>query len=313
MASTKFIEGVGGKLADRWVAALFTPAFVFWFGGGLAALQRLGWDKTFQRVADLENPQPLLVAALALLVVAASGFVAQQFEFTVVRLLEGYWPDWCRPLYRWGVRQQKQRFKRLDRQYQDFNRKGLAMLTPEERQEYIQVDLQLAQFPDNGRLLPTRLGNILRSAEDRCAQKYGLDAIICWPRLWLVLPDGAKAELTQARNALDLNARLWLWSLLFVVWFLVLKVSWLWLLGLLVLWVGCLWLAQRWILQAAQVYGELLESAFDLYRFQLYEALRWPLPTHPAKEQELGRRLTIYLMQGYRSDRVSPAFVVPKS
>jgi hypothetical protein len=55
--------------------------------------------------------------------------------------------------------------------------KDLATLTPEERQDYIASwTCSYRSFPDAGRLLPMRLGNILRSAEDRCALKYGLDA-----------------------------------------------------------------------------------------------------------------------------------------
>lgn len=59
-----------------------------------------------------------------------------------------------------------------------------------------------------------------------------------------------------------------------------------------------MWLAHRWMIQAAQVYGVLLESAFDLYRFQLYKALHWPLPKTPAEEKGLGQKLTDYLWHG---------------
>jgi hypothetical protein len=226
MTSAKFLEGFSGGLADRWLGTLFTPAFVFWLGGGLAALQKFSWQAFEDFFTNLPEPLPIGLGVLALLVVAASGFVAQQFEFTVIRLLEGYWPRWCRPLSRYLVKRQKQRYKQLDQQWQDFNLRGLATLTPEERQDYIQIDLQLLEFPDAGRLLPTRLGNILRSAEDRCAQKYGLDAVICWPRLWLVLPEEVKAELSAARSNLNLNARLWLWSLLFLLWSPIFEVWW---------------------------------------------------------------------------------------
>ena len=40
---TKFLESLGGKLAERWLSTILTPAFIFW-GGGLGAwIYRHGW------------------------------------------------------------------------------------------------------------------------------------------------------------------------------------------------------------------------------------------------------------------------------
>ena len=305
MASAKFLEGFSGGLADEWIKTLFTPAFVFWLGGGLAALQRHGWDAAVTEFQKLQEPLPLMLGILVLLTVAASGFVVQQFDFTVLRLLEGYWPEWLNPLTNRLVQGQRRRFKRLDQQLQALNRQGLTTLTPQEREAYIQADLDLGEFPELGRLLPTRLGNMLRAAEDHCAVKYGLDAIICWPRLWLLLPEATKTELSQARQHLNGTVRIWVWGMLFLIWAPLFGVWWPLLLGL-----GTAWLAHRWLIQAARVYGDLIEAAFDLYRLQLYQALRWPLPSTPAEERALGQTLTDYLWHG--SDQGSPTFTMPK-
>ena len=314
MSNAKFVEGFSGKLADRWVGSLFTPAFVFWLGGGLAYVQKVGWQCVVAFFAGLPEPLPIGLGVLALLVVSASGFVVQQFEFSVLRLLKGYWPRWCRPLIKRLARRQKRRWMMLDKRWQAFNYEGLGALTSEERQAYVQTDLQLSAYPDagrpsdkrdTGRLLPTRLGNILRSAEDRCEEKYGLDAVICWPRLWLVLPEAVKGELSAARDALNLTVRLWVWGLLFWVWAVVFWIWWPFLLG-----IGVMWLAKRWMLQAAGVYEDLLESGFDLYRFQLYESLRWPRPRIPAEERASGQGLTDYLWHG--SDQTCPRFIEKK-
>jgi hypothetical protein len=305
MASAKFLEGFSGNLADEWIKTLFTPAFVFWLGGGLAALQRWGWDAAVVEFQKLQEPLPLVLGILVLLTVAASGFVVQQFDFTVLRLLEGYWPGWLTPLAGWLVKGQRRRFKRIDQQLQTLNRRGLATLTPQEREAYIQADLDLGEFPELGRLLPTRLGNILRAAEDHCAAKYGLDAIICWPRLWLLLPEATKTELSQARQQLNGTVRIWVWGMLFLIWAPLFGIWWPLPLGL-----GTAWLAHRWLIQTARVYGDLIEAAFDLYRLQLYQAVRWPLPSTPAEERVLGQALTDYLWHG--SDQGSPTFTTPK-
>jgi hypothetical protein len=305
MASAKFLEGFSGNLADEWIKTLFTPAFVFWLGGGLAALQRWGWDAAVVEFQKLQEPLPLVLGILVLLTVAASGFVVQQFDFTVLRLLEGYWPGWLTPLAGWLVKGQRRRFKRIDQQLQTLNRQGLATLTPQEREAYIQADLDLGEFPELGRLLPTRLGNILRAAEDHCAAKYGLDAIICWPRLWLLLPEATKTELSQARQQLNGTVRIWVWGMLFLIWAPLFGIWWPLPLGL-----GTAWLAHRWLIQTARVYGDLIEAAFDLYRLQLYQAVRWPLPSTPAEERVLGQALTDYLWHG--SDQGSPTFTTPK-
>ena len=141
--------------------------------------------------------------------------------------------------------------------------------------------------------MPTRLGDILRAAERRPADKYGLDTIACWPALWLLLPAEAKTELVQARSALDNAARTWLWGALFMVW-----TPWTWLavpvaivVPALAYYVG--------ILTAATAFGELTVTAFDLYRFRLYDSLRLPRPSSPALERNQdGSRVTRLLWAG---------------
>ena len=61
--------------------------------------------------------------------------------------------------------------------------------------------------------MPTRIGNILRAAETRPYDHYGLEAVIVWPRLWLVLPDSARQELSTARASLDSSVAAVIWAL----------------------------------------------------------------------------------------------------
>ncbi len=94
--------------------------------------------------------------------------------------------------------------------------------------------------------------------------------------------------------------RLFLWSVLLLVWAFW---SWYWVIPLALL--GMAW--GYWqALDAAGVYGELLRAAFDLHRFALYKALRWPLPGNPADEHKIGQQLTYYLWRG--SEDTMPPF-----
>jgi hypothetical protein len=54
------------------------------------------------------------------------------------------------------------------------------------------------------------------------------------------------------------------------------------------------------VIHRAETFGDLVESAFDLHRWALYRALRWPLPSNPEEEYLYGTQLTEYLWRGSR-------------
>jgi hypothetical protein len=148
--------------------------------------------------------------------------------------------------------------------------------------------------------MPTKLGNILRAGEGRPSERYGLDAVVCWQRLWLLLPQAARGELQSARAALDSDVVAFSWGVLFLAWtpFTLLAIP-------IALVVAAL--AYRGAQTNAAIYSDLFEASFDLYRQDLYEAMSWPLPKSPADEQELGKQLTEYLWRG--SNQPKPSFV----
>ena len=169
---------------------------------------------------------------------------------------------------------------------------------PEIFEKQAQVDYQRHWLPSQAQfLMPTELGNILRAAELRPEAKYGLNAVVCWPHLWMLLPDHPRNDLQEARASLNTAARVWLWGLLFWVWaFFGFWTPW----ALLALPIGffTMLFAYRWSLSAARSYGDLLDAAFDLYRDELYKALRWPLPEDSESEKEMGKQLSEYLWRG---------------
>jgi hypothetical protein len=293
---TKLFEGLGDNIAKEWLSKVLLPALVFWLGGLVAVCSNpdFGWQIVEPFVGDGKNLAtfPLNRLILVAIAIAISATIVQRLELTVLRWLEGYWGQWLNPVRRWLIRRQEVDFKRAKEQ-----RKQLAerydLLTSEERDELARLQWEYKQTPKQSeRLMPTRLGNILRAFERRPLEKYGLETTICFPRLWLLLPGDVKAELGEARSRLNSIVRIWIWSVLFIGWG-----YWSW-------WaipVGAIaaWLAYNWILDAAAIYGDLLESAFDLYRNLLYKSLRLPLPKKPSEELLSGKALTDYLLRGF--------------
>jgi hypothetical protein len=334
-----FWSGLGGEFAKRWAARVLTPAFAFWAGGlaaiwwhshGLGVRAR-GWARELSATAAWPRELPGVVQGLlvvaALIVVAASALAAEQLTLPLLRFLEGYgWrPQWLRDRL---VTYRRRRYAQWAAQVgQLATRQRLGTLEPGDYLELAELEAHppkdtarlrelrkrredgldaraLAQLGRGRRILraaprqdalgmPTRLGDILRAAERRPADKYGLDTIVCWYALWLLLPPETKTELVQARSALDGAARTWLWGALFIVW-----TPWTWLalpiavvVPALAYYIG--------ILPAATLFGELTVSAFDLYRFRLYDDLCLPRPSAPGSERRQdGRRVTSILWEG---------------
>lgn len=287
---TSFWTGMSGKLAERGVAAILSPAFLFWAGGVAAAGQI---DDLAARFGDLTGAEQGAAVVGGFLLVALSGIVAQALALPTLRLLEGYWP---RPLDPLRHRLTAVRSRRLDEAGERWRALALArhtrVLSPSERDEYARLERLRQQGPTRAELrMPTRLGNVLRAAEARPGERYGLDAIVCWPRLWMVLPETARTEVGAARQALDARVEVWIWSVLFCAW--VPLAWWAAIAGIVVATA-----AYKALVSAAATYGQLVVATYDLYRAALYTALRVPLPGSLTEERAAGAALTRYLSRG---------------
>ena len=216
--SAKFLEGFSGKFAEQWTTTLLTPAFIFWAGGAIAALQKFGWQTLSAWFIPL--PEPLQIASLfgLFLTISVSAFIIQRFDLAVIRFLEGYWSGYFQWFSNVLIQQQRNRRNRIKKQLAILNDRGLDNLDSIKKSQHFQLSSQFMSFPSDDDLLPTRLGNILRAAERRPLKRYGLDTVVCWSRLWLLLPEAPRTDLTAARADLNAAARVWLWSILFMIW-----------------------------------------------------------------------------------------------
>jgi hypothetical protein len=299
----KFWEGLGNGLADKFLSRLFTPALLFWAAGAAAWLfsnlgpggAGRGLTLVGEAAAALERlsgPLQLAVLVGAAFLLVASALAAEQLTLPLLRILEGYyWPPWLANRLR--VRHAERRTRLRARWGELVKEAGLAELAPETAIELADVEQDLRRVPSAAQLaMPTRLGNVLRAAEERPCTRYGLDVAACWPMLWLLLDKDTRDEVANARSALNGSVTLLLWAVLSLVWT---PLAW-WVAPLAVLVTIAVYYVP--VLSSAQTYGDLMASVFDLRRTSLYEALRWPLPGSPATEPEDGRALTAYLWRG---------------
>lgn len=295
-----------------WAAGLAAV----WWHFHRAGVQARGWSAELAAAGKALQTLPALVQGLllfgALVLLAASALIAERLTLPLLRLLEGYWsrPRWLWSLLvrlrggqrdRWAQRiaslQVRQRRGTLSvADYLELRRLEASPAPDPDRLDALRRKradglsapeaatlsrgLQVTQrIPEQRQLqMPTRLGNVLRSAERRPMDKYGLDSVVCWTALWLVLPEQTRTELVQARSTVDNATRMWLWGALFLVW-----TPWTWwaipiavLVPALAYHVG--------ILGAATLFGDLVVAAYDLHRMSLYDALHLPRPTSPVEE-----------------------------
>jgi hypothetical protein len=289
---TKFWERIGENVADQWFGAGIIPAAAFWGYGAVIAWVVVG-TPLHTLVAQYET----LVIIVVLCLVIVSSHIMQSLVLPTMRLLEGYgWhPIIRRPL----IERQRLHREKLFHRYQTIaEHEADRPLSRDERARFHQIDQTLHRMPSPDSMMPTQLGNILRAAEERPMQRYGLDALVCWSRLWLLLPDTTRNELTAARTNLNITVRVMLWGALFAV-----GAWWVWwsvLVAIII--VG---FAYRRALVAAQTYGTLIEATFDVHRWLLYDALHLPRPTTPQDERAMGQRVTQYLYRGIADGSLS--------
>jgi hypothetical protein len=275
--------------------------------------------------------------ALLFLGVLVVALILQPFQIAVVQLLEGYWvgnplsrfdrPSLAKKAFDIGVELQRRRYRFLrllseaseeepsERSSNDAGdgADGRSDLVSSplhtERAEWAGDELRL--YPEEeSRLMPTRLGNVLRSAEDRAGGRYGLMTNVVYPRLYSLLSDRLAAGIASSNDQLDMAAHLCVTlaasSLVSVA--LLLPNGWrsnVWWMAVPVASAVLCWLSYRAAIRAAESQSRLLETAFDLHRFDLLSALHYGLPGDPWSEYQFNSQLSRFLRGAQASTRVS--------
>lgn len=227
-------------------------------------------------------------------------------QYVLIRLFEGYWPRWLH-----GLRNQRVEFHRKRWEYLDALARAAA--TSQEANEIWAEQLAFYPPPNHlDKMMPTRLGNVLRAAEIYPYDRYGLDAPIIWPRLRPLLKPETMALLEDRKTAMTFMLSMCLLSAVFsLIWCPVLAVATnRWDLFLLcALGWPLAWFCYQSAVQSALAYGEQLRAIFDLHRQDLLRALNRPVSADSGAERREWKRLTRFFYRNLplpAPDAVSP-------
>lgn len=154
---------------------------------------------------------------------------------------------------------------------------------------------------DRRRILPTRLGNIFAIIEEYPSVRYGMDGMVFWPRLLPVLPEKHATVIGHEKTNFDFLINLSLLSIVLAGEMLGTFAYNSWEPAFAFYGVGFAVLSYM-LYRAATMniiaMGELINSAFDLFRHDILRKMQLRVPATIEEERELWFRLSNYIASG---------------
>lgn len=289
------LQELKGYFGREFLVGAFFPLLLF---VGLSVA--VGIEITIGLLSALAQWEKLSALTQALLLVggliaiAALAYLVQNFQYSIVRLFEGY--SWRVPplscVRKARVDYHKARAKALDDQMQQALLAGDDDTLRERAFELLTYYPPLLQHPDL--FMPTQIGNILRASEVYALDRYGLDSVVIWSRLRPVLKTEALAPLDDKRMTLDsLLLVTFLAAFFALFWCAVLLFTHRWdLFVLCALGLPLAWICYQNAVQGAIAYGEQIKATFDVFRGEVLKALDKETPAALEQEKTVWNKLT---------------------
>lgn len=301
------ILGFGKSLGQRFTLVDLLPnallgLFILALAWGGAPADAPDLDRFVTHVDDVSEVEAILLA----LALVGFALVTHPLQLGLVRLMEGYWglTPAAGALAAWNRRRHARHRRQLearqlttavDRHDGDVGRP---------QRSYAAWALA-RRYPPAPLVMPTRLGNALRAAEDRAGRRYGLDTIAAWPRLYPLLSERVAALVDDQRTQMDLAARFAAVLLGATTVSAALLVTHGWWLLVPAVTLLLAWLSYRGACSAAEAYGDGLETAFDLHRLDLRTSLHLTMPRTLSEERALNAELSQFLLQPFAGRRLT--------
>lgn len=302
-----FLTELGRNLASRWAGYLVPAGLLFLGTVALGAL--LGHAHWYDVTVAAEQVDALaassaarsaggvaLTATAVLLASAGTALAVQAFATVVEDWWTGSWPRAASTLTRRLTARRRRRWTAAEAAFQRAVEEAAAAatasrghLTAADRARIGQLNAARNRIALVEPARPTWAGDRVNAVDERVLAAYGLDLDSGWSRLWLILPDAARAELRTAREGYDEALRLLAWSVPYGV-----LAAWWWPAALIA--AGTFLAGWRRGRAATDSLAELVESSVDLYGRELATAVGLPSPgplTHPT-----GEALTRILRKG---------------
>jgi hypothetical protein len=280
------VEGLAGGVG-RFTQSWFLPSLI---AVGLVAFFLFPAVRHRGIFVDIASLGAGEVVALVTLIAVILAVLLASVATPLYRVLEGYTlPSWFKE---WRKRHHQQRWQQLCAQVDDATTDddiGIAVLRE-----------RLDRYPRSGMgIMPTRLGNILRSGESYGPDQYGLDTVLLWNHLMAVAKDELKEDLTNTRTLMDFYTGVcWLGPVFagasaFAALYGSSPIHY-WGLAAVLL---CP-LAYEGAVRAATSYASSLRALVDMTRRELAQQLGLSLPTNLKAEKELWEAVSQFFAWG---------------
>jgi hypothetical protein len=295
---TSILSAISGQFSKSLLLGTFMPVVLFVILNLLFVLPYAPADpQVFQEITDVNTRA---VLAITFVTVVLTGLL-YNLNIPIIRFYEGYTWQYSK-VGQWRTRRYQQELLStlsLRPRVQDLQgpltrRARVAQIQlqktmMEQNQTLASIRNQLGQslnkeFPISvGSVLPTKLGNVIRSFENYPQRQYNMAGITLYPRLVAVIDKGYMEQIDNAKSSLDFMINCSLLSLVVAMSLLVVGLLFPIVLSapqLLIYWLVkiFLFLFLSWAFYASSIgraseWGDLVKGAFDLYRWKLLEQL----------------------------------------
>lgn len=331
MDNSSFIQDLGRS----FIISALLPASVFIF---FVIFVLLGGFQLPVTIADDKLFGPVLISIIVFTILSGwLGYALYSSTTSIFQLYEGY--SLPRPLKNILLRQQKYLHQKRSESIKSWEEtlkqkeKSDASIIGDLRQSaYDELQSMVRRSPiDENYLLPTELGNVLRASELYSNERYGIEGLVIWPRLFRVFPQNFISQMEEQNNQmvflLNSSFLAGLTSILcIVIWLFrfscssngkynicnwigyreasfreyvsLLPMSDYLIIGIVLIILS--YIFYRASVTAAMKFAFYVQTGFDLYRFELLRQLNLPLPKDFEDEHTLWVKVSELFVAGHR-------------